>query len=126
MRTPLAPPDVPIARSRGQRFDDLVLDAVEHLERRWGEQLAGVEFAVEPVPPSATEDEALYDDDPVPLGRVLPVLGKEPARIVVYRRPVELRAPEPGALAELVHDVVVEQVARLLGLDPDVVDPPED
>jgi predicted Zn-dependent protease with MMP-like domain len=43
---------------------------------------------------------------------------------VVYRRPLEARAADRGDLADLVHDVVVDQVARLLGLDPDEVDPP--
>ena len=45
-------------------------------------------------------------------------------RVVVYRRPLEARAADQSDLADLVHDVVVDQVARLLGLDPDEVDPP--
>lgn len=124
-RGPVAPPELPIARTRAERFDDLVLEAVEHLEERWAPQLAGVEFAVEEVPPvGGPAPDA--EEDPVPLGRVLPAAGREPARVVVYRRPVEARAPGPALLGELVHDVVVEQVARLLGLDPEVVDPPPD
>ncbi len=47
-----------------------------------------------------------------------------PARVVVYRRPLEARALDRAELAELVRDVVVDQVARLLDLDPDEVDPP--
>jgi len=43
---------------------------------------------------------------------------------VVYRRPLELRAVDRRDLLELVHEVIVEQVARLLGLDPDEVDLP--
>ena len=130
---------VPLARTRGERFDDLVLDAVEHLEGRWGRQLEGVEFAVEDVP-AVPEDgtQAQYDEDvvadetaggAVPLGRLLPpavdAKGEAtPPRVVVYRRPLEARAADRGDLADLVHDVVVDQVARLLGLDPDEVDPP--
>ena len=45
---------------------------------------------------------------------------------MVYRRPLEVRALDRTDLADLVHDVVVEQVANLLGLDPDEVDPPAD
>ena len=116
------PPDVPLARTRAERFDDLVLDAVEHLEERWSAELAGVEFAVEDVPTPEPDDPP--GDDPVPLGRVLPAAGRTPARIVLYRRPIEARAPTRDALADLVHDVVVEQVASLLGVDPDTVDPP--
>ena len=121
------PPGVPLARSRSEQFDDLVLDAVEHLEVRWETELAHVEFAVEEVPrigaaPSLGEE--LTGDDGVPLARLLPGSGETPSRIVVYRRPIEARAPDRGELADLVHDVIVEQVARLLGLDPDAIDPP--
>lgn len=128
---------VPLWQTRGERFDDLVLDAVEHLEERWGRQLEGVEFAVEDVPPVPPGDPA-YDADvvadetaggAVPLGRLLPAAidGRgeaTPPRIVVYRRPLEARAVDRMDLADLVHDVVVDQVARLLGRDPDEIDPP--
>jgi predicted Zn-dependent protease with MMP-like domain len=124
---------VPAAQTRGERFDDLVLDAVEQLEERWAEELRGVEFAVEDVPPVGADPSAFaYDDDvvtddtaggAVPLGRLLPVGdGTSSPRVVVYRRPLEARAADRLELAELVHDVVVDQVARLLGLDPDEVD----
>ena len=42
------------------------------------------------------------------------------------RLTLEARATDRGDLADLVHDVVVDQVARLLHLDPDEVDPPQD
>ena len=42
---------VPASQTRGERFDDLVLDAVEDLEQRWAKELEGVEFAVEDVAP---------------------------------------------------------------------------
>lgn len=128
LRGPLAPPDVPLSRSRSQRFDDVVLEAVEHLEDRWSAQLAGVEFAVVEVPPAdaLSADGPGRGGDPVPLGRVIPAAGDEPARVVIYRRPIEARATVRAALLDLVHDVVVDQVATLLGLDPEVVDPPYD
>jgi predicted Zn-dependent protease with MMP-like domain len=110
---------VPIARTRAERFDDLVLDAVERLEQRWAEQLHAVEFAVEDVPSSEPEQPA----EPVPLARVFPASGPTPARIVLYRWPIESRAPDRTELGALVHDVVVEQVADLLGLEPADIDP---
>jgi predicted Zn-dependent protease with MMP-like domain len=134
LRTPLAPREVPIARSRAARFDDLVLDAVEDLERRWERELAGVEFAVEDVPwvehtspDEVVLDSDVLDDGSVPLARVLPAHrenGREmPPRIVVYRRPLEIRAHDRDDLADLVRDVVVDQVAVLLGRDPEEIDP---
>jgi predicted Zn-dependent protease with MMP-like domain len=122
MRGPLAPPEVPLSRSRSERFDQLVLDAVERLDDSWGEQLKAVEFAVEDVPPGENPA-ATTTAERVPLGRVFPQTRDQPPRIVVYRRPLEARAGEDPDLAALVHDVVVEQVAELLGLEPGNVDP---
>src|SRR4051812_25503618 len=106
LRGRLVPPTVPLSRSRAEQFDDLVLDAVEDLERRWERELAGVEFAVEDVPwvEHSSPDEVVLDadvleDGSVPLARVLPAHregGRDhPARIVVYRRP--LRSAPPTA-----------------------------
>jgi predicted Zn-dependent protease with MMP-like domain len=134
LRGRLVPPSVPLSRSRAEQFDDLVLDAVEDLERRWERELAGVEFAVEDVPwvDHSSPDEVVLDadvleDGSVPLARVLPAHregGQEhPARIIVYRRPLEIRAADRDDLADLVRDVVVDQVAVLLGRDPEEIDP---
>ncbi|GGP93716.1 metallopeptidase family protein [Streptosporangium pseudovulgare] len=125
MRGPLAPSHVPIAKSRGERFDDLVLDAVDRLKPRWGKQLATVEFAVEEVPPAADlgDGPGLLGGDPIPFGRSEPAAGKRPAVVVIYRRPLEARARDREQLGALVHDTVVEQVAGLLGLSPETVDP---
>lgn len=122
MRGQLAPDAVPISRSRQERFDDHVLDAVERIERRLGPRIDGIEFAVEEVPPA--EPEALLDPvDPVPLGRSEPPGHGRPARVVLYRRPIELRTPTTTERGALVHEIVVEQVADLLGLTPEQVDP---
>jgi len=125
VRGPLAPRHVPLSESPTQRFDAIVLDAVEHVEVRWRDELRGVDFAVEEVPP--VDDAGGYDDEiesaGVPLARLWPPAGGEPARIVLYRRPLELRAVDRIDLEDLVHDVVVEEVAHFLGLDPEVVDP---
>jgi predicted Zn-dependent protease with MMP-like domain len=114
---------VPLARTRAEVFDDLVLDTVESLERRYSDELAGVEFAVEEVPPDLNVyDTDVLEDGDVPLARLLPGRpGRSdmPPRIVLYRRPLEFRAVDREDLADLVHDVIVEQVANLLGLDPD-------
>jgi predicted Zn-dependent protease with MMP-like domain len=128
LRGLLVPPDVPLYRSRAERFDDLVLMAVAQLEPRWEAELSGVEFAVEEIPPELP----LADDpEPVSLARLEPATADtgtpehpaEPARIVLYRRPLMARAEGDDDLGEIVLDVVVEEFARLLGVDPQVVDP---
>jgi hypothetical protein len=151
LRGSLVPPDVPLYRSRSDRFDDLVLLAVSQLEPRWEAELAGMEFGVEEIPPVVGD---IDDPEPVPLGRleagpmpppahqapVRPVpaqpgeaeraapsdppgLQARPARIVLYRRPLMARADGEEELAELVLDVIVEHFARWLGVDPQTVDP---
>jgi predicted Zn-dependent protease with MMP-like domain len=118
MRGPLAPFDVPIGASRASRFDDLVVDAVDHLRRRWPAEVERIEFAVDDVP--SLEN---WDRPWVPLARSFPAQGSLRARLVVYRRPIETRVSGPRELAVLIHDVVVEEVAELLGMEPEQLDP---
>jgi len=127
----LAPHVVPRQRTRGQQFDDLVLDAVEELEGRWAAELEGVEFAVEEVPAIARGSAIEFDpevivDRGVPLGRLLRagIPGASTPTIVVYRRPVEARARDGEDRADLIFMVVAELVAELLGRDVDEIDPP--
>ena len=123
MRGPIAPPQVPLAASRSDAFVDLVHDSVQRLERRWT-QLADVEFTVRDVPPPARADDPDgWAEDTVPLGRLDAADGGGNPRIVIYRRPVEIRTKGREERALLVHEVIVEQVAELLGLAPESVDP---
>lgn len=122
----LAPPGVPLHRSRSERFDELILEAVARLEPRWETQLSGVEFAVEEIPqPGLTGTVG----EGVPLARLdagspgVAGPAARPPRIVVYRRPLAARADSEDELGELIYEVIVEEFARLLGLDPDEIDP---
>ena len=126
LRGVLAPPGVPLHRSRSERFDELILEAVARLEPRWEAQLSGVEFAVEEIPrpglPGAgAEGVPLARLDPGSPGAGGP--AARPPRIVVYRRPLAARADSEDELGELIFEVIVEEFARLLGLDPDEIDP---
>ncbi|MBO0804882.1 MAG: metallopeptidase family protein [Nocardiopsaceae bacterium] len=131
LRGRLVPPGIPLYRTRSQQFDDMVLDAVARLEPRWGNELAGIEFAVQEVP----DIDNLADEfGSLPLARVFPGSpgsgdswgSPRPAtttRIVVYRRPLLARAQDDDELSDLVFDVVVEEFAELLGLAPESIDP---
>ena len=121
LRGSLAPPGSPLWVTPAERFDQLVLDAVDALEDSWAESLRAVEFAVEEVPPEPVD--GVGGDQPVPLGRTFPARDGRPARVVVYRRPVEGRTPPSRVRDAFVHDVVVELVAELLALEPETVDP---
>ena len=128
LRGRLVPPAVPLYRTRSQQFDDMVLDAVARLEGRWEAELTGVEFAVQEVPEA---DELTDDSVPLPLARTAPGSPEStdparpatPARIIVYRRPLLARADNDGELSDLVFDVVVEEFADFLGIEPESVDP---
>jgi predicted Zn-dependent protease with MMP-like domain len=111
---------VPISLTRSELFDDYVRESVERLERRWP-QLIEVEFAVQEVP--LHEAGGADTEDGVPLGRVSPGEKGRKSQIVVYRRPVEIRAKTREDRAALVHEILIEQVAELLGLSPDAIDP---
>ncbi|MBT2525487.1 metallopeptidase family protein [Streptomyces sp. ISL-99] len=123
MRGPVAPPQVPLSTSRAAAFGDLVQDSVERLERRWP-QLAEVDFLVLDVPPAdGGDDSDAWAAESVPLGGMIAATSAHPARIVIYRRPVEIRTKSRDERAMFVHEIVVEQVAELLGLSPESVDP---
>ncbi|MFE9399580.1 metallopeptidase family protein [Streptomyces flavidovirens] len=122
MRGPVAPPQVPLSTSRAAAFGDLVQDSVERLERRWP-QLAEVDFLVLDVPPAGGGDSDAWAAESVPLGGMIAATSAHPARIVIYRRPVEIRTKSRDERAMFVHEIVVEQVAELLGLSPESVDP---
>lgn len=118
LRRPLLPFNAPGYRTRATAFDALVADAAARLERRWGQRWGRVEFGVESVPPS----EPSPWEPGIALGRLFPADAGQPARIVVYRRPLELRA-ESDEIGALIRDVLAENVAHLLGRRPDEVDP---
>ncbi|AZM64715.1 MULTISPECIES: metallopeptidase family protein [unclassified Streptomyces] len=127
MRGPIAPPQVPLAASRAETFADLVQDSVERLERRWP-QLADIDFLVMDVPRldgvgAGAGAGTGWSDEAVPLGGTVAARNGRSARVVIYRRPVEIRTKGREERAALVHEVVVEQVAELLGLTPETVDP---
>jgi predicted Zn-dependent protease with MMP-like domain len=132
LRGPLYPASLPAASSRAERFDALVLDALEPIEARWRHELTKLDVAVDDVPevPSSNRPvppEGVLLDGMVPLSRLVPAGVDRKglptrARIVLYRRPLEARAKEPAELAELVHEVLVEQVAGYLGVEPDIIE----
>jgi hypothetical protein len=105
--------------SRSQRFDELALDIIDRLKRRWPAELSNVEFGVEEIPRIPND----WADDPVPLAALVKPQDRQPARIVLFRRPIELRARRRSELTALLYEVVIERVADLLGKEPEEVDP---
>ena len=121
LRGPLAPATSPATVPRSERFGDLVVAAVDRLEPRWGARLTAVEVEIHDVP-----DVPDADVTEVPLAAHRHASGSRTATIVVYRRPVALRAPDQLARVDLVRDLVAEQLADLLGVAPAELDPSYD
>ena len=135
MRGPLLPPTVPAWRSRAERFDMAVLEAYEPIERQWEQRLCELDVAVDEIPRIAPRDPdsvqwppEVVADGPVALARLIPagvdVRGQATrARIVLFRKPIERRAKDSLDLTDLLHEILVAQVATYLGVEPSVIDP---
>lgn len=112
-------PGRPELRTRRERFDDLVLDIVSEIDERWQDRLGLVEYAVEDAPQIPDD----WSVDTVPLSSLVRGSGTTPTRLVIFRRPIEHRCESRGDLEAMLLTVVVEQVAELLGIDAEQVDP---
>lgn len=134
-RGPLLPPTVPGWRSRAERFDMAVLEAYEPIEQRWKQRLAALDVAVDEIPRIAAKDPdsvqwppEVVADGPIPLARLIPagvdVRGNPTrARILLFRKPIEQRANDSTELDDLLHEILVAQVATYLDVEPNVIDP---
>lgn len=111
-------PGTPAQRTQRHRFDQLVLDVVAPLDQRWHRHLGLVEYAVEDAPMLPDD----WGDETVPLSSLVRGRAQQPTRLVLFRRPIEHRAADRRELEALVHTVLVEQLAELLGLTPNQVD----
>lgn len=116
---PLTPTGVPWSRTSRELFDQIVLGVVERLEERWHRELGLVEFAVEETPILPDD----WDTPTVPLASLVRGSGGAPTRLVLFRRPIELRCESRSELSAMVLTVLVEQVAELLGRAPEEIDP---
>lgn len=106
-------------RSPKAAFDAVVLAIVADLEERWHSDLGLVEFAVEETP-MVPDD---WSTDTVPLASLVRGSGAAPTRLVLFRRPIELRSASRGDLTAMVLTVLVEQVSELLGRPPEEIHP---
>ena len=112
-----------------------VLEAYEPIERRWQQRLTGLDVAVDEIPRIAPKDPEnvqwppeVVADGPIALARLIPagvdVRGEHTrARIVLFRKPIERRAKNSEDLTDLLHEILVAQVATHLGVEPSVIDP---
>ena len=118
IRGPLAAPNplsgrpVPLQRpSRVDFFNSCVTEAMALIGVAAPDALTGVVVGVEEVP----NLNVAWSGERVPLSAALePTRGRR-AQIVIFERPLELRATSRGGLRRLVHQTIVEQLSALTG-----------
>src|SRR5665647_2107862 len=129
MRGPLAPPnsvagralrrDRPVARA--EFFVQSLSESLARITAAAPEALVGVEVGLEDVP-----DMAGQWSTRVPLAAAQEATPTTPARIVVYRRPIEHRATTRRQLRSLIHGTLIEQVSALTGIPVERLDPDDE
>lgn len=107
------------------RFDRIVEQALQSLPRPILEHLQQVELLILDVPPAHTDGGR--DDARSLAAYQTPVGGQRGTqrrrdRLVLYRRPVELRSRTAHELRAIIHDVVLREVAHHLGIDDDGIE----
>lgn len=128
------PASLPAFRSRAEKFDTVVAESFTEIDARWHEHLEGLDVAVDDIPrilPRGDEPVQWPDDvtadGQVPLARFIPEgidLAGNPTRaqIILFRRPLELRARDDEELPEILREVLIEQVAVYLGVDEETIE----
>lgn len=97
------------------------MESAQRLERLWGEKIQDVQIIVKEIPDGL--EQLAPDAVRGLLGSSTAAGAQRPATITVYRHPIEMTAKGYIPANELVHDVIVEQMAELLGMAPEAVDP---
>ncbi|WP_243386874.1 metallopeptidase family protein [Bifidobacterium primatium] len=111
---------MPRYRTKAGMFDSMVVAQLKRLNAAWPQLLDGVQCAVEDVPPSAPVS---WETRRAFLSQSFPANHGIPARIVLYRRPIEQRAVGRVDLQLIIRDELVSCLADLSGKHPEDIDP---
>ena len=102
-------------RTRTERFDDIVRDVAEDLDRRLEARGLVVEYAAMDIP----IDLGPAWSPEIPLARTVAATKTTPARIIAFRRPIETRARGQASLVSLVRAVLAAEVSSLFAIPPE-------
>lgn len=134
LRGPTIPAALPAHRTRSDRFDAAAVEAFSEIDAQWHDHLSDLDVAVDDIPrmlPRTDEPiqwpEEVTADGLVPLARLIPagvdITGRPTrAQIILFRRPLELRAHDDEELPEILREVLIEQVATYLGVDEETIE----
>ncbi len=99
-------------------FFQCVTEAIEAIEEAVPDALAHLDIGVEDVP----DVSALWSRH-MPLAASVDGHGQKLPHIIIYRRPIELRASDKEQLRQLIFVALVEQVSVTTGLPVSALDP---
>lgn len=120
---PLAPRGVPALQTGAERFDRLAVavlaDVIDQAPEEVADALARIELAVEEIPVLPKD----WSERSVPLAAYVDPAGARSGRLVLFRRPLEHRAPTRVELDALLLTVIVEQLAEVVGRNPEDLHP---
>lgn len=119
-RRPLFGAWLPRYRTKAGQFDRLALLEVNRLRAAWPDLVDPIEFTVEDIAPT---DPLPWEDEFVMRSRACPSEHGKPARIVLYRRPLQTVAESATDLERLIRDELVARLAELSGQHPEDIDP---
>lgn len=134
LRGPLLPPGLPAHRTRSDRFDRAAMVAFAEIDALWHHRLTELDVAVDDIPRMLPRDadsvqwpDEVTADGPVPLARLIDAgvdaRGRPTrAQLILFRRPIELRAHDDEELPEILREVLIQQVATYLGVDEETVE----
>jgi hypothetical protein len=114
---PVIPHSAPIHETADQLFERLLTEAVSDVNIRLGRELASVEIMLEEIP--NLRDLTLAQDN-VPLGRVE---ISNPSKVVIYQKPIQLRADTKQELDRLIRDTLAELISLIIGIRAVDIDP---
>ncbi|NEG69313.1 metallopeptidase family protein [Bifidobacterium choloepi] len=120
VRTPMFGTRLPRYRTRSGYFDDAVASQLKRLNGAWPELIGPVQFAVEDVPPS---NPAPWERQPQLTSQAFAATHGSPARIVLYRMPLQSHARDREDLQFAIRDELVLRIAELYGRRPEEIDP---
>ncbi len=111
---------LPRYRTRSGFFDDLVIGQIRRLRGAWPELIGPLQFAVEDVPPSMP---APWEPERRIASQAFAASHGAPARIVLYRMPLQGHAHNRIDLQFAIRDELVLRVAELYARRPEEIDP---
>jgi len=110
--------------TRTQVFRQALQDSVDRIADVCPRALVGMSIGYEDVPTVLVSWQ-----DRTPLASATPARPNQPGQVVLFRRPIEFRAPSPNDLRRLVYHTLIEQLGAATGIPTDELDPqfnPED